>query len=101
MDKGLRMSLNKATVKKVASLSRLRMDDAELERMAPQLSKIIGFVEQLSQVNTDNVEPLASVVDIVLEMREDVVNDGNAVDKVLANAPEKSQGYFVVPKVVE
>lgn len=95
------MSLDKATVKKVASLARLRMDDAELERMAPQLSKIIGFVEQLAEVNTDNVKPLASVVDISLALREDVATDGNCVDKVLANAPEKAQGYFVVPKVVE
>ncbi len=95
------MSLDKATVKKVASLARLRMDDAELERMAPQLSKIIGFVEQLAEVNTDNVKPLASVVDIALALREDVVTDGNCVDKILANAPEKAQGYFVVPKVVE
>jgi aspartyl-tRNA(Asn)/glutamyl-tRNA(Gln) amidotransferase subunit C len=95
------MSLDKATVKKVASLARLRMDDAELERMAPQLSKIIGFVEQLAEVNTDSVKPLASVVDISLALREDVVTDGNCVDKILTNAPEKAQGYFVVPKVVE
>lgn len=95
------MSLDKATVKKVANLARLRMNDAELERMAPQLSKIIGFVEQLGEVNTDNVKPLASVVDIALTLREDVVTDGNCVDAVLANAPEKAQGYFVVPKVVE
>lgn len=95
------MSLDKATVKKVASLARLHMEDSELDRMAPQLSKIIGFVEQLSEVNTDTVLPLASVVNIPLVLREDIVTDGNCVDKILANAPEKSQGYFVVPKVVE
>lgn len=95
------MSLDIATIKKVASLARLRMDEKELEQVAPQLSKIIGFVEQLAEVNTDNVKPLASVVNIALEMREDAVNDGNFVDKILANAPEKTQGYFVVPKVVE
>ena len=95
------MSLDKETVKKVASLARIRMEDEELERMAPQLSKIIGFVEQLSEIDTDNVEPLANVVDITLPLREDAVTDGNCVDKVLANAPEETQGYFVVPKVVE
>ncbi len=95
------MSLDKETVKKVANLARIRMDDEELERMAPQLSKIIGFVEQLAEVDTDNVEPLANVVDITLALREDAVTDGDCVDKVLANAPEETQGYFVVPKVVE
>lgn len=95
------MSLDKESVKKVASLARIRMSDEELERMMPQLSKIIGFVEQLAEVNTDNVEPLANVVDITPELRKDVVNDGNYADKILENAPEETQGYFVVPKVVE
>jgi len=95
------MSLDKETVRKVSSLAKIRMNDEELERMAPQLSKIIGFVEQLNEVDTDNVEPLASVVDITLELREDKITDGDCVDKVLANAPESTQGYFVVPKVVE
>ena len=95
------MSLDKETVKKVARLARIRMDDSELERLAPQLSNIIGFVEQLNEVNTDDVEPLANVVDIAPELREDVVNDGYCPEKVLANAPEETQNYFVVPKVVE
>ena len=95
------MSLDKETVRKVSSLAKIRMNDEELEKMAPQLSKIIGFVEQLNEVNTDNVEPLASVVDITLDRREDQITDGDCVDKVLANAPESTQGYFVVPKVVE
>ncbi len=95
------MSLSKDDVAKVARLARIRMQDEELERVAPQLSKIIGFVEQLSEVNTDDVEPLANVVDITLQLREDKVTDGNCADKVLANAPETTQGYFVVNKVVE
>ncbi len=95
------MSLDQKTVKKVASLARIRLNDAEIEKHGPQLSNIIEFVEQLAEVDTDNVEPLANVVDINLELREDVINDGNCVDKVLANAPEETQGYFVVPKVVE
>lgn len=95
------MSLDKETVRKVSSLARIRMDEEQLEAMAPQLSKIIGFVEQLAEVDTDNVEPLANVVDITLQLRDDVVNDGECVDKVLKNSPESTQGYFVVPKVVE
>lgn len=95
------MSLDQKTVAKVASLARIRMDDETKARMAPQLSKIIGFVEQLAQVPTDNVEPLANVADIALFLRKDVVTDGDCADKVLANAPEKTQGYFVVGKVVE
>ncbi len=94
------MSLSKDDVAKVARLARIRMNDEELERLAPQLSNIIGFVEQLSQVDTDNVEPLANVVDITLQLRDDVINDGGCADKVLKNAPEETQGYFVVPKVV-
>ena len=95
------MSLDKETVKKVASLARIRMNDEELEQLAPQLSNIIGWVEQLTEVNTDNIEPLANVVDIAPELREDVVNDGDCLKKVMANAPEETQDYFVVPKVVE
>lgn len=95
------MSLDTKTVKKVASLARIRMSDEELERMAPQLSKIMGFVEQLAEVNTDNVEPLASVVDITLPLREDKVTDGDYCEKILKNAPEQTQGFFVVKKIIE
>jgi len=96
------MSLDAQTVKKVARLARIRMDDEkEITQRAEQLSKIIGFVEQLSEVDTDNVEPLANVGDITLQLREDTVTDGACQEKVLANAPEETQGYFVVPKVVE
>lgn len=95
------MSLDKATVKKVAGLARIAMDDEELDRMAPQVSGIINWIEQLSEVNTDNVEPLASVTDITLPLRKDEINDGGYVEKILANAPESTQGYFVVSKIVE
>ena len=96
------MSLDVQEVKKAARLARIRMDDdAELAQRAEQLSKIIGFIEQLAEVNTENVEPLANVGDITLHLREDAVNDGACTEKVLANAPETTQGYFVVPKVVE
>ncbi len=89
------------TIKKVATLARLQMEDAELEAVRVKLGNIMKFVEQLSEVNTDNVEPLANVVDIKLRLREDVVNDGNQQQKVLANAPEQMEGFFVVSKVVE
>jgi len=95
------MSLEKKDVAKVARLARIEMSDEKLEALMPQLSNIIGFVEQLSEVDTDNVEPLASVVDINLRLREDVVTDGGYPKEILVNAPEELEGYFVVPKVVE
>lgn len=95
------MSLTEKDVAKVAKLSRIKMSDDRLKELVPQLSNIIGFVEQLSEVDTDNVEPLASVVDLNLRLREDVINDGDYQKEILANAPETMEGYFVVPKVVE
>jgi aspartyl-tRNA(Asn)/glutamyl-tRNA(Gln) amidotransferase subunit C len=89
------------TVKKVATLARLEMNESELEAVRVKLGNIMKFVEQLGEVNTDNVEPLANVVDIKLRLREDVVNDGGQQEKILANAPESMEGFFVVPKVVE
>ncbi len=95
------MSLDKKDVAKVASLARIRMEDQELEQLVPKLSTIIGFVEQLAEVNTDNVKPLASVVDIAIELREDVITDAGYSEKILKNAPEETQDYFVVPKVID
>lgn len=95
------MSMDKETVRKVANLARIEMDEERMEHMVPQLSKILSFVEQLSEVDTDNVKPLASVVDVTLPLRADVMNDGNCQDKVLANAPDSMQGFYVVPKVIE
>ena len=89
------------TVKKVATLARLEMNETELEAVRAKIGNIMKFVEQLGEVNTDNVEPLANVVDIKLRLRDDVVNDGGIQQKVLANAPESMEGFFVVPKVVE
>ncbi len=89
------------TVRKVARLARLKVDDKDLERYGGQLTNILKFVEQLEEVNTDNVEPLANVVDIKLRLRADAVTDGGLQTEVLANAPEKMEGFFVVPKVVE
>ena len=95
------MSLSRDDVKKVAGLARLRMTDAQLDEMAPKLNNILGFVEQLAEVNTDHVEPLANVARSTLPLRKDVVNDGDCRDKVLANAPEAEEGFYAVPKVVE
>lgn len=93
--------MDKATVKKVATLARLAITEAEQEKFATQLSGILKWVEMMGEVNTDNVEPLANVVNIDLKLRPDVVNDGDIRDAVLANAPEALEGFFVVPKVVE
>ncbi len=95
------MSMDKDTVRRVANLARIAVTEADVDRLAPALSNIIKFAEQLSEVNTDNIEPLANVANIDLRLRDDVVNDGGNADKVLANGPETLQGFYVVPKVVE
>ncbi len=93
--------MDEATVRKVARLARLKVTDEEVSRLVPQLGNIMQFVEQLGELDTDNVEPLASVANIDLRLREDDVTDGGMADQVLANAPESMEDFFVVPKVVE
>ena len=95
------MSLDKATVARIAALARIRVPEEELEGLAAEMEKIIGWVKQLEEVNTDDVPPMASVVDVDLPWRDDKVTDGDCRDKVLANAPEKAEGFFAVPKVLE
>ncbi len=95
------MTIDHATVRKIASLARIRVEENEIERYASQIGGIMTWVEQLGAVNTDNVEPLANVANIALTWREDVVNDGNIQQDVLANAPESLEGFYVVPKIVE
>lgn len=95
------MSMDKATVKKVATLARLAITEEQADKLAPQLSGLLKWVEQLGEVNTDNVAPLASVVNMEMELRADKVTDGDIQSDVLANAPEAMEGFFVVPKVVE
>jgi len=77
------------------------MSDEELARLEPELNNILGWVDQLAEVNTDGVEPLTAVIEQKLRLRDDVVNDGNIRDEVLANAPEAQHGFFAVPKVIE
>ena len=95
------MSVSSEQVRHIAKLARIAMSDEELERLVPELNNILGWVEQLSEVNTDGVEPLTAVIDQQLRLRDDVVNDGNIRDKILLNAPEAQHGFFAVPKVIE
>jgi aspartyl-tRNA(Asn)/glutamyl-tRNA(Gln) amidotransferase subunit C len=95
------MSLDKATVRKIATLARIEVADADLEATAARLSSILSWIEQLNEVNTDNIAPMSGGTDLTLPWRADVVNDGGNADKVLANAPDASNGFFGVPKVVE
>jgi len=88
-------------VLKVARLARIETSEAQAETLLPTLNNIIGWIEQLSEVDTDNVEPLANVANIELPLREDEVTDGDCREKVLANAPDTAQWFFSVPKVVE
>ena len=95
------MSVSPEQVRHIAKLARIAMSDEELDRLLPELNNILGWVEQLAEVNTDGVEPLTAVIDQKLQLRDDVVNDGNIRDQVLANAPEAQHGFFAVPKVIE
>ena len=95
------MSVTNEQVRHIARLARIAMSDEELDRLVPELNNILGWVEQLGEVNTDGVEPLATVIDQKLRLRDDVVNDGNIRDEILANAPEAQHGFFAVPKVIE
>jgi aspartyl-tRNA(Asn)/glutamyl-tRNA(Gln) amidotransferase subunit C len=95
------MAIDAATVKKVASLARIRESEDRLEPLARELSGILQWIDQLAEVDTDGVEPMASAVAVKLPMREDVVTEGGDAQRVLANAPRSDRGFFVVPKVVE
>jgi aspartyl-tRNA(Asn)/glutamyl-tRNA(Gln) amidotransferase subunit C len=95
------MSVSNDQVRHIAKLARIAMSDEEIERLAPELNNILGWVEQLGEVNTDGIEPLTAVIDQKLRLRDDVVTEGNIRDEVLANAPEAQHGFFAVPKVIE
>ena len=95
------MSVSPEQVRHIAKLARIGMTDAEIEALVPELNNILGWVEQLGEVDTDGVEPLATVIDLKLRLRDDVVTEGNIRDAVLANAPEAQHGFFAVPKVIE
>ena len=95
------MSVDTATARHIARLARLAMSEAELEAMVPELNAILGFVEQLAEVETAGVEPLTAVVPNRQRLRDDIVDDGNCREAILANAPNAQHGFFAVPKVIE
>lgn len=95
------MSVTKDQVKKVASLARIAVPEEHLEELAGELNGILGWIDQLNEVDVEGVEPMTSVVAAKLPLREDVVTDGGIRDQVLANAPKTEDGFFVVPKAVE
>ena len=95
------MSVDATTVRRIAHLARIAVSDAEVPHLQGELNAMLAFVEQLSEVNVEGVEPMTSVTPMVLKKRADVVTDGNIRDDVLANAPSTEDGFFLVPKVVE
>ncbi|MEH6402723.1 MAG: Asp-tRNA(Asn)/Glu-tRNA(Gln) amidotransferase subunit GatC [Sneathiella sp.] len=95
------MSLDKNTVAKVANLARIRVEEKDLEPMASELNAILGWIEQLSEVNTDDVAPMTSVADMQLRWRHDEITDGGYQAEIVANAPSEEEGFFAVPKVIE
>lgn len=95
------MAIDTQTVKRIAFLSRLKIEDDKIAATEDEFNKILQWVDQLKEVDTENVEPLVSVNENNITMRQDAITDGNMADEVLANAPLKEYDYFVVPKVVE
>ncbi|MDQ0346182.1 Asp-tRNA(Asn)/Glu-tRNA(Gln) amidotransferase subunit GatC [Ancylobacter vacuolatus] len=95
------MSVDQATVRRVAHLARIAVTEDEVAHLQGELNAILAFVEQLGEVDTDGVEPMTSVIPMTLPLRADVVSDGFYAERVLANAPASEDGFFAVPKVVE
>jgi aspartyl-tRNA(Asn)/glutamyl-tRNA(Gln) amidotransferase subunit C len=95
------VSLDEATVARIARLARIAVPEDELEPLAGELSHILEWIEQLNEVDTEGVAPMTSVAAMKLAWREDRVTDGGRPEAILANAPERQDGYFVVPKVIE
>ena len=95
------MSLDLATVRRIAALARIHVEDEEAERLQSELNSILGWIEQLNEVNIEGVDPLTGATHMALKMRDDVVTDGGYPEKILANAPERIGEFFAVPKVVE
>ena len=95
------MKIDKNTINKIARLSRIKLDDKESEDYINDLNSILDWVEQLNEVDTENVEPLSNISSSILPKREDVSKDTNSSEEILENAPDKLEGFFAVPKVVE
>lgn len=95
------MSIDTATAARVAKLARIKVEEDALPALAAEFNTILGFIEELNEVDVEGVEPMTSVTPMRLKRRVDVVNDGGQAEKVLANAPDAREGFFAVPKVVE
>lgn len=95
------MSVDLQTVKRVAHLARIAVSDEDAERMTGELNVILGFVEQLNEVDVSGVEPMTSVIPMEMKKRQDAVTDGGKADDIVANAPATQENFFLVPKVVE
>ncbi len=95
------MALDPATVRRIAALARIRMDEAEVNTIMGEINGILGWIEQLNEVDVIGVDPLAGAAHMALKLREDVVTDGGYADRILFNAPDRNRDFFAVPKVVE
>jgi aspartyl-tRNA(Asn)/glutamyl-tRNA(Gln) amidotransferase subunit C len=95
------MSVDTATVRHIAKLARIAVTDGEAEALVPELNNILGWIEQLQEVDVTGVEPMTAVIPNHLRLREDIVTDGGKRDAILANAPVAEHGFFAVPKVIE
>jgi aspartyl-tRNA(Asn)/glutamyl-tRNA(Gln) amidotransferase subunit C len=95
------MPVDQATVRRIAHLARIKLEEAEVPHLASELNAILAFVEELAEVDVESVEPMTSVMPMHMKERPDVVTDGGIADEIVANAPAVEDHYFVVPKVVE
>ena len=95
------MSLDPATVRRIAKLSRLHLDEADVPRLQHELGGILNWIEQLNEVDIDGIEPLTGAATMALRLRDDVVTDGGMAEAVLSNAPDRAGAFYAVPKVVE
>jgi len=95
------MSLDPATVRRIAALARIHVEDHDIPILQKELNGILGWIEQLNEVKVDGVEPLAGAAHMALKMREDMVNDGNYREGILSNAPDRAGEFYAVPKVIE
>ncbi len=95
------MSIDKETIKHISKLARISLDDKKIENLSKDLSSIIKFIEKLNKLNTDDIKPLTSIIDASLKYRKDEILEGKIREQILKNSPEKTDEFFVVPKVVE
>ena len=95
------MSIDKDTVKHIAKLARISLDEKKMNSLSKDLSSIMEFIEKLNELNTEKIVPLTSIIDASLRSRKDEVKDGKIRDQILKNSPEKNEEFFVVPKVIE